>query len=240
MTQKVESRPLPPATGPASGSVESRSLMDYVDTALEWLWHFISSMRVAMVIMLVIAVLGVLGSLFMQMPAAMQGDAQAKAQWLDSVRPKYGGWTNVLDTLQLFNIFNSIYFNLLIGALTVSLIACSVHRFPGMVRTATKPRVDVGPAFFEHAPQHEAIVARRPLEETTQIASGVLRKHGYRVLQVEDDVVHVYADKHRWLSFSGLIGHLALVLVLAGALVGGKFGYRDRNGCGWTGVDLLD
>ena len=47
------------------------------------------------------------------------------------------------------------------AALTISLIACSIHRIPGMVRTATKPRVDVGPAFFEHAPQHEAIVVRQ-------------------------------------------------------------------------------
>ena len=53
--------------------------------------------------MLAIAALGVVGALLIQAPAGIAGDPQAKAEWLDSVRPRFGGWTNILDTLGLFN-----------------------------------------------------------------------------------------------------------------------------------------
>lgn len=228
MTDKVQSRPLPPAP-PAPAAAASPSAMDRVDQVLEGLWHFLSSMRVAMVLMLCIAALGVVGSLVIQAPSGVLNDPVAKADWLDGIRPRFGGWTNVMDTLQLFQIFNSLVFRILVAALTISLIACSIHRTPGMWRTATKPRVDVGPAFFEHAPQHEAIVARRSAAEMQTLVTGVLKAHRYRVLSTDDGVMHIYGDRFRWLSFSGLIAHIAIVVLLAGAIIGGIWGYRDSN-----------
>ncbi len=219
MTQKVETRP----------ATASPSAMDRVDGVLEGLWHFLSSMRVAMVVMLAIAVLGVIGSLVIQAPSTVWADPASRADWLDGIRPTFGGWTDPLAAVDAFNIFNSLIFRGLVAFLTISLIACSVHRTPGMWRTATKPRVDVGAAFFEHAPQHEAIVSRQSASETTAAAQGVLKKRGYRVLDADDGTVHVYADKHRWLSFAGLIAHVSIILILAGAIIGGTWGYRDSG-----------
>jgi cytochrome c biogenesis protein len=228
MTQNVDSKPLPPAS-PRTQVAANPTVMDRVDRVLEGLWHFLSSMRVAMVVMLAIAALGVVGSLLIQAPAAVWSEQAARAEWLDGIRPRYGGWTDILATIDFFNIFNSLLFRGLVAFLTISLIACSIHRIPGMVRTATKPRVDVGPAFFEHAPQHEAVVSRQSSADTVAAVEGVFKRRGYRILNADDGVVHVYADKHRWLSFSGLIAHLAIVVILFGAIVGGTWGYRDAN-----------
>jgi cytochrome c biogenesis protein len=230
MTDEVHTRPLPPAaakTPPTAAA--SPSAMDRVDRGLEGLWHFLSSMRLAMVLMLLIAAMGVIGSLVIQAPPGVVADPTAKADWLDGIRPRFGGWTDIMNSLQLFEIFNSVVFRVLVAALTISLIACSIHRTPGMIRTATKPRVDVGPAFFEHAPQHEAIVARRSAAEAQAAVEAVLRARRFRTLAMDDGVVHVYADRYRWLSFSGLIAHVAIVVILAGAIIGGAFGYRDSN-----------
>jgi cytochrome c biogenesis protein len=226
MTHKVDSRPLPPAA-PAAAAATGPSVMDRVDGLLEGLWHLLSSMRVAMLIMLAIAALGVAGSLLMQVPSDIVGNAQQEALWVDSVRPRYGGWTDVLSTLGLFNVFNSILFRVLAAALTISLIACSIHRVPGMVRTVRNPRIDVGPAFFEHAPQHEAIVVRRDAAATREIVEGVLRARRYRTLVTDDGTVHLYADRFRWAPFAGLVAHLSIVVIMAGAIVGGMYGYRN-------------
>jgi cytochrome c biogenesis protein ResB len=91
-----------------------------------------------------------------------------------------------------------------------------------MWRTATKPRVDVGASFFEHAPQHEAVVVRMSQADTMEAVGGVLRRHRYRVLTAQDESIHIYADRFRWAPFAGLIGHLALVVILAGAIIGGR------------------
>ncbi len=98
-----------------------------------------------------------------------------------------------------------------------------------MIRTATSPRVDVGPAFFEHAPQHEAIVVRRPADETRTTVEEVLRARRFRTIATDDGTVHIYADRNRWAPFAGLIGHLSLVMIMAGAIIGGTLGYRNSQ-----------
>lgn len=228
MAHEARTRPLPPPAAPARATA-SPTVMDRVDGALEGLWRYLSSMRVAMFIMLVIAVLGVVGSLVIQMPPGTAADPAARADWLAEVQPKYGALTGPMNALQVFEIFNSVYFRILVAGLTVSLIACSVRRIPGMVRTATNPRVEVSPAFFEHAPQHEAIVVRQSPAEALALVQGVLRGRRYRTLTTGEGTVHVYADRFRWAPFSGLIGHLSLVVILAGGILGAMFGYRDSQ-----------
>ena len=230
MTEEVHSRPLPPPGAPAAAAA-GPSVMDRVDRVLDTLWHFVSSMRVAMVIMLLIAALGVVGSLLIQAPTGVLGDPQAKAAWLDEVRPKYGGWTGIMNTLQLFEIFNSLVFRVLVAGLMVSLIACSIHRIPGTWRTTTRPRVDVGRQFFAHAPQHEAIVVRHTPAETRTILESLLRQGRYRVLAADSDTIQLYADRFRWAPWAGIIGHLSLVVILIGAILGSVPGiaYRDSQ-----------
>src|SRR5450756_2101523 len=228
MTEEVQTRPLPPTGAPAAAAA-GPTPMDRVDRLLEGLWHFLTSIRVAMLLMLAIAALGVLGTLIIQAPPGILGDVEAKASWLDEIRPKYGNWTGFLDTLQLFQIFNSLLFRVLVAALTISLIACSIHRIPGIWRTTTKPRVDVGPAFFGHAPQHEAIVVRHTPAETQAIVENVLRGRRYRALSSDDGAIHIYADRNRWVPWAGLIAHMSVVVILLGAIAGTLWGYRDSQ-----------
>jgi cytochrome c biogenesis protein len=228
--------------------------MDRVDTALEGLWHLLSSMRFAMVLLLALAFLGLLGTLIIQAPAGVTADPTGEQmdQWISEIGQMsvpVVGWLHTLPvigavvpdlryhdvaglftSLQLFTIFNSIYFRIVVAALVISTIACTVHRIPGIVKTARSPRVDVAPSFFEHAPQHEAIVVRQTAAETRSRLEGVLRSKRYRVLAVEQDgVVSLYADRFRWAPISGLIGHLSIVVILMGGIVGATMGFRESQ-----------
>jgi len=227
MTHEVRTPPLQPAAVAAGQAAAKPSAMDHVDGALEGLWHLLTSMRVAMVLMIILAVLCILGSLFVQVPTGVADDAVAKAEWLVTLKPKYGGWTNILDTIGFLNIFSSIYFRVLVTALVISLVACTIHRIPGAWRTATKPRVDVGPGFFEHAPQREQIVVHATSAEALERVQGVLKQRRYRTLTLDDGTIHLYADKNRFIAFASLAGHVSLILILLGAIIGGFFGYRN-------------
>ena len=229
MAHEARTRPLQTAPVPVAPAEAGPDAMDRVDGVLDALWHFLTSMRLGLVLILAIAVLGVIGSLVIQAPSGVVGDPQAKADWLNEIRPRFGGWTAVMDTFQLFEIFNSLVFRLLVATLTISLIACTVHRIPGIVRTARNARVDVGASFFEHAPEHEAIVVAQSPARSLEILTGVLRGRRWRVLTTDDGTIHLYADRFRWAPISGLVGHLSLVLILAGAIVGSTYGYRDSS-----------
>lgn len=232
MVQEAGTPPIGSAGAAAGPTATGPTAMDRVDGVLEGLWHLLTSMRVAMIIMLLIAVMGVIGSMVIQMPSGVSDDPAARIDWLNGVRPRFSlfaAQTDIMSSLQLFEVFNSIIFRILVALLTVSLVACSLHRIPGLIRTATKPRVDVGAAFFQHAPQHETIVARQTPAETRALVAGVLQRRGYRTLVTEDETIHVYGDRFRWMQFSGLIGHLSLVVIMAGAILGGIAGYRDQD-----------
>jgi cytochrome c biogenesis protein len=215
----------------AGGSVAAPAAerMSGVDSALEKLWHFLTSMKLALVLMLAFAALSLVGTLVIQTPAGVADDPQAKASWLAEIRPRFGGWTDLMDRLQVFEIFTSVWLRAIGALLAASLIACTVHRIPGTWRTMRHPRVDVGPAFFEHAPQHEAMTFHRGPDEVLAEAQGVMRRHHYRTITEGDGTVHLYAVRNSWAPWAGLVAHISIVVILAGAMVGSMFGFRDAQ-----------
>jgi cytochrome c biogenesis protein len=214
---------------PMPGWPMAARLTSGVDRALEHVWHSMLSMRTAALLMLALAALGLVGALVTQAPPEVLQDPRAKAAWIAQVRPTYGGWTDVLDALQLFQVFSSGLFRLIVVALGLSLIACSIRRAPGAWRIVTRPRIDVGRAFFEHAPQRGTLVVRRRPAATLAAVRAVLDDHHYRTLITEDSVIHVYAERFRWSQLAGLVGHLSLVVILAGGVIGATFGYRNDS-----------
>jgi cytochrome c biogenesis protein len=225
MAHEARTSPIPGAARGDEQTDEGR-LID-LDAALESVWRFLTSMRLALVLILALAVLALIGTLVIQAPAGVQGDAAAKADWLDQVRPKYGGWTNVMDALGVFDIFNSLVFRVIAAGLVISTLACSIHRIPGLWKTATKPHVSVGEAFFEHAPQHERVAFEIAPAETLEQVESAFKRHHFRTIVEDDGAYHLYADRFRWAPFAGLIGHLALVVIVVGAMIGATMGFRD-------------
>jgi cytochrome c biogenesis protein len=104
----------------AEGGELALPVTDFFDR----LWHLFISMKTGLALMLGIAVLTLFGAIIVQAPAGLQGDPGAYAAWLDGLRPKYGGWTVVLDTLGLFNVFGSLLFRGLVLLLATSILAC--------------------------------------------------------------------------------------------------------------------
>ena len=226
MAQNATTNELAGGPVPAPGAVER---IGRVDSALEWLWHFITSMKLALVLMLLFAALTLVGALVIQAPPGVMEDPQAKADWLAGVRPRFGGWTDLMERLQVFTIFTSVWVKAIVGLLVASLVACTVHRIPGTWRTMRKPHVDVGPAFFEHAPQHEAMVFQRPPAEVLAGAAQVFGSHRYRTITEDDGTVHLYAVRNSWAPWAGLVAHFSIVVILAGAMIGSTFGFRNSE-----------
>ena len=196
----------------------------------ERLWRFFISMRTGLALILALVVLGLIGTLLVQAPVGLQADAGAYAAWIESVRPKYGGWTGVFDTLGFFAIFNSIWFRGITVLLMTSVLACSVNRAPHLWKQATQPRIRVSGAFFDHAPLALATAAAARPEAAADAVLATLRSRRFRtIVEADGDAINIYADKNRWGPFGTVIAHLSLVLILTGALVGTAFGFRNEG-----------
>lgn len=192
------------------------------------LWHFFVSMRTGIALILALAVLGLIGTLFVQADPGLQDDRRAYAAWLESVRPKYGGWTGVLEALGLFSIFSSIWFRAIVALLTTSLLACSVNRTRRLWKQAVHPRTNMSETFFAHAPLSASIAAPTdPDAALTEVQAAFLARHFRTIVNHDGDTIHLYADRFRWGPFGTVITHLSLIFILAGALIGTAWGFRN-------------
>jgi cytochrome c biogenesis protein len=196
----------------------------------ERLWHFFISMRTGLAFILGLAVLGLIGTLLVQAPTGLKSDPQAYAVWLESVRPKYGGWTTVLDSLGLFSIFSSIWFRGITVLLMTSVLACSANRAPHLWRLTVHPRTRMSEGFFGHAPLSFTTTVAANARDTADVVGSALRARRFRtVVETDGETVHIYADHNRWGPFGTVIAHLSLVVILLGALLGTTFGFRDEG-----------
>lgn len=226
MAQNARTEQLASGSVPAPGTSERAG---GVDSALEWLWHTLISMRLALVLMLLFAALTLVGALVIQAPQEVMDNPQAKADWLAGIRPRFGAWTDLMDQLQVFTIFSSIWLRIIGALLAASLIACTVQRIPGTWRAMTKPTVTVSGPFFEHAPQHESMTFHRPPAEVLETTRATMKRRGYRSLVEDDGTIHLYFDRNRWAPWSGLVAHISIVVILAGAMVGSMWGFRESQ-----------
>jgi cytochrome c biogenesis protein len=195
-----------------------------------WAYRQLTSMRVALLLLGAIALLTLAGTLLEQAPAEIRGDAAAYAEWLDSVRPRYGGWTGVLDTLGLFAVFSSIWFKGLLVLLSASLISCSVRNVPRLWRKATRPRMVMTEAFFERAPHRAGIVSDADAKASLDAIRSTFRSHLFHTsIERDGDDVHVCADRFRWGPFGRIVAHLSFVVILIGAALTATSGFRDEG-----------
>ena len=89
-------------------------------TWLRWGWRSLTSMRTALLLLLLLAVAAVPGSVFPQ----RETDPARVQQYLDS-HPAAGVW---LDRLGFFNVYRSPWFAAVYLLLFISLIGCVVPR----------------------------------------------------------------------------------------------------------------
>jgi cytochrome c biogenesis protein len=209
--------------------LDGTSLALPIGDIFERLWHLLISMRTGLALILFLALLTLAGTVLTQVPAGLQADPGTYAQWLDSVRPKYGGWTVVFDTLGLFSVFSSIWFKVTVVLLTTSILACSINRAPRLWRQAVHPRLVASPAFLDHAPLAGVVGLPIARDDAADLVRSELKRHHFRTLvTTDDDGVAIYADRFRWGPFGTVIAHLSLLLILVGAVLGVN-GFRNTD-----------
>ncbi|HZK05233.1 MAG TPA: cytochrome c biogenesis protein ResB [Actinomycetaceae bacterium] len=191
------------------------------------IYRFLHSKNTGVVVILVMAFLALLGTLIAQMPAAVREDPFQRAEWLESVRPRYGGWTDILESLGIFNVYSSVLFVTVAALLTLSIIACTVHRLPQLWKRTQHPHVRVSEGFFRHAKVLGASHVPGGTETAYESVTAVLRKQRFRIIDdAGGPATSLYADKNRWGPFGTAAAHLAFVIIILGMLVSSTLGYE--------------
>jgi len=208
---------------PTPGSAATGEHVPTIDR----IWRFLSSMRLAIGLILGIAGLSLVGVLVAQAPAGMTTASEEYLQWLQRVRPRYGAWTDLLSALQLFTVASSIWMRVLLALLAVSTFVCTLNRWPRIWSTVFAPTVRVDDEMLAGLPaRREGTV--RPRGEPQGELVATLSRRGYRVRVERDEAAtYVYADRFRHARLGTLVAHFALVGILAGTVASSLWGFRD-------------
>ncbi|MCP4346964.1 MAG: cytochrome c biogenesis protein ResB [Desulfobacterales bacterium] len=127
--------------------------------------------------------------------------------------------------LDIFDMYHSWWFKLLMTILTVNIIICSIDRLSSTWKIIfpKNPSFSVS-RFRELSGKQEFTVGclPQPLEKVYE--QFVSKRFGYTRIEKADKGFCVFAEKGRWTRFGVYIVHISVIFLLLGALIGSYFG----------------
>ncbi len=207
-----------------------------------WVWRRLTSMSVALMLLMLLAVAAVPGSVLPQRPQ----DPARVARYL-AEHPGRGAW---LDRLGFFDVFASPWFAAVYLLLFVSLVGCILPRTAAHLR-AVRARPPRAPRRFERFPVNQRFDVEASPEEVVAAAAAHLRRRGPSLLKRFRVDVHagggsvggggrvgggaapsgvrtVSAERGYLRETGNLVFHLALVGLLVAVAVGQMVHYRAQ------------
>ena len=182
--------------------LDSRSFM-------RWCWRQLTSMRIALILLLLLAVAAIPGSLF---PQRSQNPVQVRQYFIDN--PQAAIW---LDRFSMFEVFSSPWFSAIYLLLFISLIGCVLPRsIEHLKAIGAKPPLT--PKYLDRM-EFYTEMKKVELDEVEKY----LKKKHFRIRRDENSIS---AEKGYARESGNLLFHLSLVLILIAVGVGSLLGSR--------------
>ncbi|MDO8281595.1 MAG: cytochrome c biogenesis protein ResB [Thermodesulfovibrionia bacterium] len=188
---------------------------------LQKIWNFCASIKLAIVVLLLLAITSIVGTVLPQEDAkAIQFLAKVVG---DNTAPTL---YNIFVTLDFMDMYHAWWFKLLLFVFCINLIVCSLDKLPRVwhiIQTPLHP-------LEEHVIKNLQIKKELKVKASIQVARdeflNTLKSKKYQPLEAtEGDSVQMYSQKGRYTRLGVYIVHLSILLIFVGALVGAQFGF---------------
>ena len=181
---------------------------------LRWLWRQVTSMRTALILLLLLALAAIPGSIIPQEGV----DALKASNW----RADHPQLTPVYERLDLFSVYDSPWFSAIYLLLMLSLVGCIVPRTWHYWR-GIRAKPPIAPRNLNRLPDHASFHTTEDPEVVLERARQTLRKQRYRQSSADDAVS---AERGYLREVGNLLFHLSVLVVLVGFAMGSLFGYK--------------
>jgi cytochrome c biogenesis protein len=183
-----------------------------------WIWRQLTSMRTALVLLLLLAVAALPGSLVPQTGV----DARA----VEAFKSRHPDLSPVLEVLGVFNVFGSPWFSAIYLLLMVSLIGCIVPRSMVYLR-AVRARPPKAPRRFERMPASGRFETDASVEDVLAAGRRAIGRGRIDVVtEADGQSGEVRAERGHLRELGNLVFHISVVVVLVGVAAGALLGYR--------------
>ena len=188
-----------------------------------WTWRQLTSMRTALILLLVLALAAVPGSIIPQSGV----DALEVSRWKD----QHPSLTPIYERLSLFSVYDSAWFSAIYILLMISLVGCIIPRTFVYLRNI-RAQPPAAPRNLLRLPDHASYTSPQEVDEVLAQARVVLRSRGYRLRDADPDgpggpgADSLSAERGYLREVGNLIFHLSVIFVLVGFAIGSLLGYQ--------------
>ena len=185
---------------------------------LRWTWRQLTSMRIALVLLFLLSLAAIPGSILPQ--------REINPTQVLTFYESHTKWAPILNDLQLFDVFESVWFGAIYCLLFLSLVGCIIPRSWAhfkMMRAAPP----AAPRNLKRLPVHASFSTTAEADEVLKLASKRLKGRRYKTVRGTDRNGGWISSEKGYLRETGnLIFHLSLIGILAGVAVGHFWGFK--------------
>src|SRR5512134_794444 len=187
-----------------------------VASPMDRAWDFFISVKLAIVTLIILAVASIFGTLIEQ------------NQPPEKYHQVYEDWAYALmDRLNLFDMYHSWWFLLLLVLFTVNLTCCTLDRFPKVLKVVRNPRTRLDENLEKTLSLADRWKKKGALPDwASKYAEALSAAFAKPKVTEEGGEVHLYAETGVASRFGVYVTHLSISIIFIGAIVGNVFGFK--------------
>ena len=185
-----------------------------------WSWRQLTSMRIALILLFMLALGSVPGSVIPQDAV----DSFSASKW----REQHPQLTPIYEWLGLFGVYQSLWFTAIYILLMISLVGCIVPRLK-VYWDGVRAQPPAAPRNLSRMPEHRSFETDEPAEVVLARAESLLRRRRFRLRAAGagDTVRDAVSGQRGYLREAGnLVFHMSVLVVLVGFGIGSLWGFK--------------
>jgi len=182
---------------------------------VDTLWGLFSSVRLSVIVLTLLAVTSIIGTVIPQnVSPAIYVDRFGEAAY------------RVLSFLDIFDMYHSWWFQLLLLLLGINLVVCSMDRLPAVLKIIGKKQ-RLNPENYRRAIKGETVaVGEAPGAVAASLSQRFKAPMGAFTVVEEGTTRYLFAERGRWTRLGVYVVHGGVLLLLVGGFLGSLFGYE--------------
>ena len=177
---------------------------------------FLSSIKLAIVLLIIITLASVLGTLIPQGRSAAEYAA------------RYGQMSDVLIRLEVTTLYQSWWYMGFLFLFSLNILVCTLTRFSPKLKKTFNPSMEFESKSLSTLKFSSSFQSKKGLPEFQADLTKKLKAHGYRIKEHKKENRSFLLARKRYLgNFGADVVHLGLLVILAGGILSGMTGYRD-------------
>jgi len=184
---------------------------------IDQVWNFFISVKLAIFTLIILAIASIFGTIVEQ------------NQPPEKYHQIYEDWAyNLMDRINLFDMYHSWWFLALLVVFTVNLACCTIDRFPKMLKVVRNPRTKLDGDLEKTLSLSGRWKKKGTLSDwAAKYSLALTAAFAKPKVTEEGGEVHLYAETGVASRFGVYVTHLSIIVIFIGAILGNVLGFKS-------------